>query len=317
MYRIRTAAQRAGVSPGLLRAWERRYGLLRPSRTLSGYRVYSDEDVEVLRGAKAMVNSGLSIAEVAQMPHEDLRQAARREALPLAASVAPPPVAELPRGDMGALIEEALAAIEMFDRARLDAVLFRVTGLGGLSPVEGCETFLLPLLEAIGARWESGALSVAAEHFGSAIVRGKILHFLEMKRDHPKGAPVAVCACPENEEHEGALLSFAVNAASRGHEIVYLGANTPIAEILATATFRDARVVALSFTRPIGKAELGILTRALNEWRAAGPGRDVVLGGRGALDRREELQSEGLLVGERVSAALPDTRDVVPATGIG
>src|SRR5512147_1293992 len=92
VYRINVAARSAGVSSQLLRAWERRYRLTAPTRTASGYRLYSDDDVAVLRGAKALVDQGRSISDVARLPREQLRAAAER--WPLPQSLARPGVAD-------------------------------------------------------------------------------------------------------------------------------------------------------------------------------------------------------------------------------
>jgi MerR family transcriptional regulator, light-induced transcriptional regulator len=62
-YRIKRVAHLTGINPATLRAWERRYGLVSPDRTDSGYRLYSDEDVAMLSRLKALVDDGLTIGE--------------------------------------------------------------------------------------------------------------------------------------------------------------------------------------------------------------------------------------------------------------
>ena len=47
--RIGELSKRAGVSPELLRAWERRYGLLRPTRSGGGLRLYSLDQLARVR----------------------------------------------------------------------------------------------------------------------------------------------------------------------------------------------------------------------------------------------------------------------------
>src|SRR3712207_450395 len=55
MYTIRQAAARTGVPVSLLRAWERRYAIGRPTRTPAGYRLYDDEAIERLRTMRRLV----------------------------------------------------------------------------------------------------------------------------------------------------------------------------------------------------------------------------------------------------------------------
>ena len=136
MHRIQSAAKQAGVSTQLLRAWERRYGLVEPQRTNSRYRLYTDDDVAILRGAKAMVDDGLRIAEVARLPREELRQAAM--------SAPRSEVGEV-KGTSPGLLDSALEAVAALDAQALERILFRATGMGTLPAREMCERVLLPL----------------------------------------------------------------------------------------------------------------------------------------------------------------------------
>jgi methanogenic corrinoid protein MtbC1 len=275
------------VSTQLLRAWERRYGLVEPQRTDSRYRLYSDDDVAVLRGAKALVDDGMRIAEVARMPREELRRAAmsmpRNEAVDGA-------------GASPAFLDAALEAVIALDAQALERILFRAIGMGTLPAREIGERVLLPLLREIGNRWEAKRLSIAAEHFGSAIVRARLLALLTSEARHRANAQKVVCACPEGELHEGGLLAFAVHAAGSGLEVIYLGANTPIDDILATAESTGARTVALSLTQPLRKPQLGKLVARLSDWKSGGDERRVVLGGGTAEREQASFRKAGLLV---------------------
>jgi DNA-binding transcriptional MerR regulator len=287
VYRIQSAAKQAGVSTQLLRAWERRYGLVEPQRTDSRYRLYTEDDVAILRGAKAMVDDGLRIAEVARMPREELRRAAM---------AAPRSEATEGAGASLGFLDSAMEAVAALDAQALERTLFRATGMGTLPAREMCERVLLPLLREIGKRWEEKRLSIAAEHFGSAIVRARLLALLASEARHRSEAHKVVCACPEGEMHEGGLLAFAVHAAGLGLEVLYLGANTPIDEILATAEVTGAGTVALSLTRPVRKAQLGKLVSRLSAWKTGGGKRRVLLGGTAVERQQERFRQAGLIV---------------------
>jgi len=305
MYRIRRAAELAGVTSELLRAWERRYGLVAPLRTEGGYRVYSDEDVRILRGAKRLVDGGRSIAEVAQLPRTQILEAA------LSLPPSPAPSRVVPSSinvgggvfDLTPAIDEAIAAIANFDQGRLESALFRVMALGHLPSEEICEAFLLPLLRSIGDEWEAGRMSIAAEHFGSSIIRSKILRLIENDRAKA-GAVAVICACPAGEEHEGALLAFAVSASREGMRVIYLGADTPAANIIAAAVRTSASLMALSITRPLKEIDARSLVIELERWRIGAPDRKVVIGGRGAEASRVLLQAGGLHIADSSTSAL-------------
>lgn len=288
MYRIQAAAQKAGVSTQLVRAWERRYGLLAPDRTESGYRLYSDDDVAILRGAKVMVDEGRSISEVARLSPDELRRAAVRR---------PTAKLELPAEPWQ---QYALAAIATFDRATLERLILNATGMGALPSTDICDRVLVPLLVAIGDRWEHGSLDVAAEHFGSAIIRQHLHALLETEARRNSGGPLVVCACPEGDLHEGGLLAFAIHAATSGWVIVYLGANTPSADLIATADRTRATAVAVSMTSPRSNTERRKLLDRLSAWRRTGGGRSVGgersvwIGGRAAPAHAKEIADSGL-----------------------
>lgn len=299
MLRIRNVAASAGVSTQLLRVWERRYGLVNPVRTDSGYRVYSEDDVLILRGAKNLVDEGMSIAEVARLPRERLREAGN-DAVP-----APLKMVEITSASVPDVFpESAIRAINRLDGEALERVLYVAMGMGALSSREICEQVLLPLLKTIGDRWEQGALSVAAEHFGSSLVRNKLVALLSSTSRAHAGAPVVVCACPSGEQHEGALLSFAVHAAALGFAVVYLGADTPIDQIILAAEMRSARAIAISVSRDTDQPLRTETASALGHWRRSGSGRAVLVGGRSAVVHREQWESVGLTVVDSAAGAL-------------
>lgn len=299
MLRIRNVAASAGVSTQLLRVWERRYGLVSPVRTDSGYRVYSEEDVLILRGAKNLVDQGMSIAEVARLPRTRLIEAGGEKT--------PPPLRILqggPDSPEDRYPESAIRAINRLDGEALERVLYVAMGMGALSTREICEQVLIPLLETIGDRWEKGELSVAGEHFGSSLVRNKLVGLLSGTARAQAGAPVIVCACPPGEQHEGALLSFSVHAASLGMSVVYLGANTPLDQIVHAAEVRAARTIAVSITRDTDEALRSQTARVLADWKRGDVGRGVLVGGRSAVSHRHAFESLGLTVAENAVGAL-------------
>jgi methanogenic corrinoid protein MtbC1 len=234
-----------------------------------------------------MVDHGLRIAEIARMPREELRRAAMS---------APQSESVDGAGSLPGMLDSALEAVAGLDAQALERILFRATGMGTLPAREMCERVLLPLLREIGKRWEERRLSIAAEHFGSAIVRARLLALLASEARHRLNAHKVVCACPEGELHEGGLLAFAVHAAGSGLEVLYLGANTPIEEVLAAAEATGARTVALSLTRPMGKPQLGKLLSRLSAWKTGGGERRVLLGGSAAEREQERFRRAGLFV---------------------
>jgi DNA-binding transcriptional MerR regulator/methylmalonyl-CoA mutase cobalamin-binding subunit len=224
--RIGELSRRTGVAPDTLRAWERRYGLLRPDRSEGGFRLYGLEDEQRVQAMKALIDSGVSAAESARLAASGV------------SDVVPPTAAgETSLKSGGSRLREAL---EQFDEAAahtiLDAALTRLS-------VDGvADQVVLPAIREIGRRWESGEISVAQEHFATGLLRERML---ALGRNWGAGVgPRALLACPPGERHDLGLVAFGVVLRDRGWRVTYLGPDTPIETIARTATdLRPAAIV--------------------------------------------------------------------------
>ncbi|MCS6912422.1 MAG: MerR family transcriptional regulator [Myxococcota bacterium] len=287
-YRIQAVARMTGLSPALIRAWEARYRLVVPARSPSGYRLYTEEDVTVLRSARQLVAQGMAPAQVALLGRQELLRNAAGGAEAGALAHPEPPEARPPTlfaQHLGPIIDAFIA----FDRPRAEALL--APALAALPPRLACEQLLLPLLQEIGDRWHRGEVSVAAEHFATALLRSRITAVLDALR--PRVARHRVlCACPPGEWHEIGLLMFALDAAAQGWEPIYLGANLPLSALTDAAQRARPDLVALSLSL---RQEPAALRQLLEAVRAAVPSEiPVLIGGRATAGREEMIRQAGL-----------------------
>jgi DNA-binding transcriptional MerR regulator len=214
LLRIGELSRRAGVSPELLRAWERRYGLVRPARSAGGLRLYSHGDLERVRLMRRHLAAGMAAAEAA--------------ALAVRADTAEEPGA-MPASH-ASLRAELAEALESFDEPRAQAVLDRLLAVTTIDTL--LSAIVLPYLRDVGVRWERGELSVAQEHFASGVLRGRLLG---LARGWGLGVgPVAVLACLPGEQHDLGLIAFGLALRARGWRIVYLGPDAPIETVEET-----------------------------------------------------------------------------------
>ena len=228
--RIGELSRRTGVSPELLRAWEQRYGLLRPSRSAGGFRLYSVEDEERVRRTNALVADGLSTAE-----------AARLAAGSAPGSPAVGPVA-VDRPAVEELADQLRQALEGFDAVAGHAALDRL--LGAVSVEIALTEVLIPYLRDLGERWADGTVSVAQEHFASQLVRGRLLG---LARDWGAGGSSAVVlACMPGEAHDLGLVLLGVLIARRGWRVTFLGADTPFDTLESCARTVQPTLVVLA-----------------------------------------------------------------------
>ncbi|RKI52286.1 MerR family transcriptional regulator [Corallococcus sp. AB049A] len=227
-YRIHIAAELSGVRVELIRAWERRYGVLAPERTPAGYRVYTDRDVALLKRLKALTDEGVSISEAAKLLPQ----------LRAEMDAAPPPVPQGAEEQTGSQPEAwraaVMAAAEAYDQPRVARVLDEV--LAALPPLKAFEDVLVPVQREVGERWHAGTLTVAQEHLVTQVVRERLVSLLH---GAPRGGRRhAVLACFPEEEHEIGLLGAALRLRHSGVRVTLLGQRVPaegLGEMVARA----------------------------------------------------------------------------------
>ena len=262
-HRIGEFAQRVGVSPELLRAWEQRYGLLNPVRSSGGFRLYGDEDAARVARMRRALDQGLSAAQAARVALEGDR----------------------PSQD---LIEDArtrlLGAIERYDEAGVQAALDDALAAFGLEAF--VRDLILPTLTEIGRGWEAGEVEISQEHFASNLIRGRLL---SLARLWGRGAgPLALLACAPGEQHDISLLAFGLLLRSYGWRILFLGADTPITTLTEAAqTTGPAAIVLVTFDPGLLKPEAAALGRLarIAPLFLSGPGASEPLSGRGRVPR--------------------------------
>ena len=271
LLRIGELSRRTGVKPDLLRAWERRYGLLAPQRTSGGFRLYPLTDVGRIEAMQSHLARGLSAAEAARLAKE------QDEPGQAGSSIA-------------ALLDDFRAAMDAYDEPLAQLLLDRMLAAFTLETV--LRDALLPYLHELGDRWERGEASVAQEHFASSVIRGRLLG---LARGWGSGSgPLAVLACPPGEEHDLGLLVLGIVLRARGWRVAYLGPDTPM-ETLADAARRmgaDWVVVSAVSEARLQAAEEEIARLVLNVRVALG-GRGSNIGAGGAHGCRTALRRPG------------------------
>ena len=231
LLRIGELSRRTGVAPEVLRAWESRYGVLRPERSAGGFRLYSEDDVRRIETMQRLIGGGVSTAEAARASHAER-----------AASPAPPAMR----------LAELSAAVEALDEAAAHIVVD--AAIAELSVDAFLTSLVLPLLGELGRRWESGDVSIAHEHFASTLLRGRLLG---LARGWGRGGtPHILLACAPDEEHDLPLIALGLALRARGARITYLGARTPYESLADAVTQLRPGICVVSATMPLaGRGE--------------------------------------------------------------
>jgi DNA-binding transcriptional MerR regulator/methylmalonyl-CoA mutase cobalamin-binding subunit len=285
---IRVVAKRTGLTPAVLRAWEKRYTVVVPSRTDGGQRLYTDDDVERLTLLHRAVEEGRSISQVAPLPTAELKELVREDEVERVAFGSPE---RLDGSSATRVLEKAQRAVTEMDPKELERVLTRAALSFSVPTV--VDEVIVPLLERIGTAWESGRVGPAHEHLATVVIR-RFLEWMLGTVDVTDRAPVLVAATPAGEKHElGALLS-AVSGAAEGWKGIFLGPDLPADEVVAAALRLEAEVVTLSCVDPRTEQVLPAEIRRIRERLPAGV--HLVVGGPLAVTIRGALEEEGVLI---------------------
>jgi DNA-binding transcriptional MerR regulator/methylmalonyl-CoA mutase cobalamin-binding subunit len=245
MYPIKAVALKTGLTTHTIRVWERRYEIIKPMRTDTNRRLYSEEDVQKLTLLKKATQAGHSIGQLSNLPFEEVKylvdeQEAAREI---------PSLQQSDLDDKSAMhyVEAAMQATEKFDNETLDNILTQAS-VNFSQPVL-IDHVVVPFLHALGERWFEGDVRIAQEHAASAVVRtflGRMLSSIRMLEKGPK----LITATVSGLYHEFGAMIVAISAATQGWQSHYLGANLPAEEIAYSAKQMDVKAVVISIVYP-------------------------------------------------------------------
>lgn len=246
---IQVASIRSGLSPHVIRIWERRYGALTPSRTGTNRRMYSDEEIDRLKLLRELTESGHRIGNIARLDSGQLEQLLKQSlsrpgsTLPASFSVD----AVTPLETEADFVRQCLDATRNYDSDRLRRLLQRARILLG----QRCmvHRIICPLIQQVGQHWQEGSLRPSHEHIATAVIREILMTPVPGSQTAPS-APEVVVSTPVGEVHELGALLVASSARDLGWRVTYLGPNLPTEEIVACARVRKARAVALSVVYP-------------------------------------------------------------------
>jgi DNA-binding transcriptional MerR regulator/methylmalonyl-CoA mutase cobalamin-binding subunit len=245
MYTIKEAAARSGVPAALIRAWERRYGVVRPRRTPAGYRLYDDQTIQILVAMRTLVATGWTASEAARAIAAGEVQV---EAVAPTTTPAPtPPTPTEANGMRASLIDRFIRAAEATAAGDTEAILDEMFAAGSFEAV--VDDLLMPAVAALGDRWADGRLSVAAEHAASAAVARRLAAMFQSAG--VPGRVSVVVGLPPGSRHELGAMAFAAALRRRGVGVLYLGADVTV----------DGWVDAMARTQAVA-AVVGVVTPA-------------------------------------------------------
>jgi MerR family transcriptional regulator, light-induced transcriptional regulator len=271
-YEIHEVAELTGLATARLRAWERRYEVVRPRRMPNGYRAYTADQVALLRAFARLIEAGERIGDLASRPRAEVLAQAE--------------IRSLDGSPHATLID----AVRAFDRERLEGLVAQQLALRGLRAF--AEQVVMPLAQSVGDLWALGKIPIAAEHLASEVVLHALKGGLRLSRGP---GPLVIAACLPGERHEWGFLATLAIVQEEGWRIHYLGADLPVQEVVQAAWKLSPRGVALSGSDPaLVRTNLPALATLPGKLP---PGAIAVIGGNGAEPHARTLRGYGFRIG--------------------
>jgi DNA-binding transcriptional MerR regulator/methylmalonyl-CoA mutase cobalamin-binding subunit len=289
---IQVVARRTGLTPEVLRVWEKRYGVVTPSRAANGRRLYSSQDIERLSLLRQATLGGRRIGEISGLGTEELRSLLNEDIQAETASAR----REEETSPVARFRTEALAAVKALDGAGLHRIFLRsMLALGSLAFVED---LLAPFFAEVGERWERGDLDPYQEHLATSTVK-LVLNQVMVSRSDAR-APVLVITTPPGQRHEIGAMLAAIVAIGDDWKVLYLGAELPADDIVKAVRQAKAQAVALSLVYPEGDRAVAAELEALAKRRPKG--LPLILGGKAAPSYAKRLAKTGAYFVEDLKA---------------
>lgn len=214
-FTIKDLENLSGIKAHTIRIWEQRYTFLKPERTATNIRYYSNQELKTLLNISLLNKYGYKISHINRMKNEELRE----KILSLSGSQA----------QQERIVNDLIQHMIDLDMDAFEQVLDNFILSRG---IEKAITYIIfPFMERIGILWLTDHINPAQEHLITNIIRQKIIVGIENIVTPFELKSVILLFMPENEHHELGLLFMNYLLKSRGVKTIYLGANVPISDL--------------------------------------------------------------------------------------
>ena len=231
-FTIKDLENLSGIKAHTIRIWEQRYNFLKPQRTTTNIRYYSNDELKTVLNIALLNKYGFKISHIDRMQPQEIREKI------------------LSLGDAHAIQERIINDLvqEMVD---LDMEKFEKIIVSYIA-VKGIERTVLqiifPFLEKIGILWQTGHINPAQEHLVANIIRQKLIVAIETTESHITLDKTFLLFLPEGEHHELGLLFMYYLLKSRGAKTLYLGANIPVKDVEYILNLKKPDIVYVHLT---------------------------------------------------------------------
>jgi len=231
-FTIKDLENLSGIKAHTIRIWEQRYQFLKPQRSATNIRYYTNEELKTVMNIALLNKYGFKISHIDRMSSDEIKDRI------------------LSLGDPQAVLERIIHELvqEMVDMnmEKFEEILTGYINAKGIE--KSVIQIIFPFLEKIGLLWQTGHINPAQEHLVSNIIRQKLIVAIETTVSHVKMEKTFLLFLPEGEHHELGLLFIYYLLKSRGAGTIYLGANVPFRDVAQVIELKNPDIIFIHLT---------------------------------------------------------------------
>ncbi len=216
-YSIKELEKLSGIKAHTIRIWEKRYDVIKPKRTQTNIRFYSELDLKKLLNIAILNREGWKISDISKLKNKELTEKVMRFTYN--------------SKDLESQIEKLVIAMVDLDEMKFDQILSNAIMHEGFE--QTIIKLIFPFFERIGLLWQTGSINPAQEHFISNLFRQKLMVAIDnLKIPDNKDAKTFILFLPEDEFHELGLLFYNYLIKKSGQNVIYLGSSVPFNDLI-------------------------------------------------------------------------------------
>ena len=269
-----------GLSKEVLRVWEKRYRLVSPQRGPNRYRLYTEEDLKILKYLVKEIELGQSVGELASLGKDEILARMNSEKVE---------ESNQEIHTTNSLIKDLEKSLVPLDQLAFEQRLREMMAL--LPFGEVFKRVLVPLQIRVGELWFEGKIGISVEHYVTMQVKQKLFAIMNMLGI--RNGPKVVIACPPWDLHEIGAQMVAYHCSTLGCQVIFLGANLPLESLIDFCTRENPDAVILSFTSPVSENKGRVFFAELSQNIL--PLCPVWIGGQG-INQREHIDNKDIEV---------------------
>ncbi|HEY0679345.1 MAG TPA: MerR family transcriptional regulator [Chitinophagaceae bacterium] len=259
-FSIRDLENLSGIKAHTIRVWEQRYSFLRPKRTETNIRCYSNEELKVILNIALLNKYGYKISQIDKMNEPELKQKILN--LSTAEAVQDRVINELIQSMIDLDVDQFETSLDNFIFSKgIDKAITQI---------------IFPFLERVGILWVTSNINPAQEHLVSNIIRQKIIVGIESTVTQIRVNKTILLFLPEGAHHEIGLLYMHYLLKARGIKVLYLGSDVPFKDIEFAANYKKPDFL---YTHLTSKPRYFNLEKFLDRVSSQMPGIPLIMSG--------------------------------------